>query len=199
VRVVYEAIEVDVFSPNDEIRREGTGVLFADRSGRTVVLTARSLCDASYFETDGISGDPDIEDEEIRVLLAEGPVFRAGRIWVDPKGSDLALLVLEPEEASLNVEVTAADRLAFDEMTDAAKLWLQATDDTIAALDPVPLGLDPVLLKDATDLPDLDTYRGAVILRDGVVVGVLGQKDGATPEPAIAPVAPLPPALRPRQ
>ena len=150
------------------------------------------MCDASYFETDGISGDPDIEEEEIRVLLAEGPVFRAGRIWVDPEGSDLALLVLVQEEASLNVEVTAADRLSFDEMTDAAKLWVQATDDTIVALDPVPL-------EDATDLPDLDAYRGAVILRDGVVVGVLGQKDGATPEPAIAPVAPLPPALQPRQ
>ena len=191
VRVVYKAVEVDFLSANDEIQRDGTGVLFADRSGRTVVLTARSVCDAFYFVSDGISGDPDVESEEIRVLLAEGPVFRAGRIWVDPGGRDVALLVLE--EASPNLAVTPAGRLGFPELIEQSEgeLLIQTADaPTGAAADPVAL---------TADLPELETHRGAVILRGGLVVGVLGQRDGANQEPVIVPAALLPEALRPRR
>jgi hypothetical protein len=191
VRVAYKAVEIDFLSANDEIQREGTGVLFADRSGRTVVLTARSVCDAFYFTSDGISGDPDVENEEIRVLLPEGPVYRAGRIWVDPEGRDVALLVLE--EAPPNLAVTPAGRLGFPELieqTDGQFLIQTADDATGAAADPVAL---------TADLPDLETHRGAVILRQGIVVGVLGQRDGSSEEPAIVPAALLPEALRPRR
>jgi hypothetical protein len=110
VRVVYSAVERDTFTPDDDIQRAGNGLLYVDRSGRAVVVTARSLVDASYTESDGY-GEPEIADEQIKVVLPGGGVLRAGRVWVDADGSDLAALVLDG--APPDLAGTPADRLDF--------------------------------------------------------------------------------------
>jgi hypothetical protein len=74
------------------------------------VITARSLVDASYTEKDGY-GEPEIADEQIKVVLPGGGVLRAGRVWIDAGGSDLAALVLDG--APPDLAGTAADRLEF--------------------------------------------------------------------------------------
>ena len=79
VRVTYAAIENDTFSPNDPVRCEGSGVLFLDRAGRPVVITARSIVDGGYVTTDPFGGEPDISDEQIKVMLPTGTVLHAGR------------------------------------------------------------------------------------------------------------------------
>jgi hypothetical protein len=94
-RVVYAAIERDSTSADDPVRFEGSGLFYFDRSGRPVVVTARSLVDGNYTVTDTFGGDPEIADEQIKVRLVDGSVLRAGRVWVDPAGADIAVLVLE--------------------------------------------------------------------------------------------------------
>ena len=93
VRVSYAAVERDTFSRDDQVRRQGTGLLYRDASGRAVVVTARSLVDASFTERE-LWGTPTIGEEQLKVLLFDGTVLRAGRVWVHPEGEDLAALVL---------------------------------------------------------------------------------------------------------
>lgn len=95
VRITYAATERDTLSSDDELLRHGTGVLFVDRAGRAVVVTARALVDGAYTEHDFWWGDPEIVDEQLKVLLPDGTVLRAGRVWVDPEGANLAALVLD--------------------------------------------------------------------------------------------------------
>ena len=89
VRGVYAAVEEDTFSANDPVRHEGSGVLYLDGSGRAAVFTARSIADGSYTEADSFGGDPDIGQEQIKVLIPNGPVLRAHRVWVAPDGRPL--------------------------------------------------------------------------------------------------------------
>jgi len=111
VRIVYEAIERDTWSPDDPIHREGSGVLFRDREGRWVVVTARSLVDGSYTERDAWGGDADVSDEQIKVRLPSGAVLRAGRVWVHQEGADLAALLLA--DAPADLRGTPLARLQF--------------------------------------------------------------------------------------
>jgi hypothetical protein len=178
VEVVYEAEERDWLSANDEVQRRGTGLLFVDRGGRTVVVTPRSLCDASLIFDDFLS-DPDIVREAIRVIVPGVGVLRAGRSWVDPEGGDLALLVLE--NAPPDLRVTNAADLVFDGSgaVEDPLFW------TVGEEAPAPIDL-PTL--------SLDHGRGALALRDGVVFGLVGEEDG---RPSLVPLSRLPEALRP--
>ncbi len=112
VRITYAAVERDTLSADDPIQRQGSGVLFLDRAGRAVVVTARSLVDGAFTEDDGWAGDPEIDDEQIKVLLGDGTVLRAGRVWVDANGADLAALVLE--DAPPDLGGTPAAHFTFD-------------------------------------------------------------------------------------
>ena len=104
--------EHDTFSPNDELHSEGSGVMFRDGAGRSVVVTARSLVDGSFIERDVFGGDADITNEQIKVMLPSGTVLPAGRVWVPPEGVDLAALVLTETPADLRG--TPAAQLIFD-------------------------------------------------------------------------------------
>jgi hypothetical protein len=162
-RISYAAIERDTWSADDPIQRQGSGVVFLDRSGRAVVVTARSLVDGSFTERDLFGGDPDIDDEQIKVLLPDGLVLRAGRVWVDPRGNDLAALVLEsvpPDWVG-----TAPSRLVFSGVVDGPLQLLAAGADGL----PVAVASDPAA---GVEVP------GAAVAAAGKVIGV-GGRNGA--------------------
>ena len=184
-RITYAAVERDTFSADDPILRHGSGVLYLDRSGRTVVVTARTLVDGSFTEHDLFGGAPEIEDEQLKVQLADGSVLRAGRIWVQPTGQDLAVLVLE--DAPPNLGGTPADRLVFaGPVPAAAELELRA-----AGPDGAPLPLRPVV-----DAPAVEETHGAAVAAAGKVIGVYGRTDAG--KPVIVALEQLPEDLRPR-
>ena len=163
VRIVYAAVEEDAMSADDPVQSEGTGVLYLDGSGRAVVLTARSAADGAYITSDTFGGEPDIAKEQIKVKLPDGPVLRAHRVWVAPDGLDLTVLVLdEPPPALIG---TPGDMLAFSKapIEDVSEVRaVQADGQALAAS-----------ALSASDL--LPSYRGGAIVRDGKVLGVLGQ------------------------
>jgi hypothetical protein len=178
VEVVYEAEERDWLSANDEVRRRGTGLLFVDRGGRTVVVTARSLCDASTIFEDFLS-DPDVIREAIRVVVPGVGVLRAGRSWVDPAGADLAVLVLE--NAPPDLRVTNPSEIGFETpVAEAPPLFRTVGNE----------GASPANVAEM----DLEVCRGSIALRDGLVVGIVGEADG---QPTMVPLTRLPEALRP--
>jgi len=81
------------------VQAEGQGVLYRDPGGEYRVLTGRSACDGSFLKRPGFLDRLRIAEESARVLLADGRILPASRIWVDPQG-DLALLrLLVPAEA----------------------------------------------------------------------------------------------------
>lgn len=161
VNITYAAVERDTWSADDPIRRQGSGVLYLDRAGRAVVITARSLVDGSYTETDSFGSDPEIDDEQITVLVDGGTVLRAGRLWVDPTGKDLAVLVLEQPPPDL--VGTNPVRLQFDGASEGAALQVRAVGPdgvalpTTAIADPGPRG----------------SLHGAAALAGDKVVGIL--------------------------
>lgn len=185
VRITYAAVERDMLSADDEILRHGTGVLFLDRSGRSVVVTARSLIDASVTEGDAW-GDPEIADEVTKVHLADGTVMRAHRVWVDSQGQDLAALVLEDAPPSLMG--TPSDRLVFDGVVPAVPLQIRA-----AGPDGAELPIQPM----ASDLALTDANLGGCVVADKKVIGVFGRKKGDVVS-AIVPLERLPSDLRPQ-
>lgn len=91
VHVAYQGVETDWLSPDDDVSLSGTGLIYVDRDDRVMVLTARSACDGGWMVQDGF-GEPEMTSEQIRVLMADGTVLRAARRWVNPVGSDVALL-----------------------------------------------------------------------------------------------------------
>ena len=188
VRITYAAVERDTLSADDPILRHGSGVLYLDRAGRTVVVTARSLVDGSYTETDLFGGAPEIDDEQIKVLLADGTVLRAGRVWVHPDGQDLAVLVLE--DAPPDLVGTAQRHLRFSGPVEAGAgaLRLRA-----AGPDGAPLPAREVVDGTEADGPQL----GAGVVLDERVIGVFGRRPDGTGAVVVA-LEQLPDDLRPR-
>lgn len=185
VRITYAAIENDTFSPDDQILRSGSGVLFNDRAGRSIVVTARSLVDASFTETDGW-GDLEITGEQIKVQHLDGTVMRAGRVWVDPLGSDIAVLVLE--DAKPDLLVTPSNLLMFDNEGDAsAERLLRAAGPDGAEMPSQPI----------TDLKISDGNLGGGVFAGDRVVGILGRKAGGE-ESAVVLLKRLPSDLKPQ-
>jgi hypothetical protein len=176
-RITYAAIERDTWSADDPIQRQGSGVVFLDRSGRAVVVTARSLVDGAFTERDWFGGDPEIDDEQIKVLLPNGAVLRAGRVWVDPKGNDIAALVLEavpPDQIG-----TASARLMFSGAVDSPLQLLAAGPDGL----PLAAASYP---EGAAEMP------GGAVTAGGKVIGIVGQQR------AVVALELLPDDLRPQ-
>jgi len=169
VRISYEAIERDTWSADDPVERQGTGVLFLDRAGRAVVVTARSLVDGFYTERDLFGTNPDIDAERIRVLLANGTVLRAGRVWVDPTGKDLAALVLE--DAPPDIAGTATARLSFAGGVAGGPMIAHAAGADGAPLPPAELPASPG-----------GELHGAAITVADRVIGVIGRVQATAPE-----------------
>ena len=189
VRITYAAIERDTLSADDPVHGEGTGTLFLDRAGRAVVVTARSLVDGAYWVDDGFAGDPEIEDEQIKVLLGNGTVLRAGRVWVDPNGADLAALVLE--NAPHDLGGTPPKRLHFAGAIAAppASLAIRRAGPDGAELPPVALGTDVVVT--------LDEALGAAVTAAEQVIGIYGRKAPHGTAPTVIALELLPTDLRP--
>jgi hypothetical protein len=185
VRVFYQAVERDFWSPDDEIEREGCGLLLDDGSGRRVVLTTRSSCDGTFFVTDTFGRRPDIDRESIRVALREGQVLQAARAWTATDGTDLALLVLaDPSPA-----VASSDGARLDFAATAADgAVVRAVDAQVKELPAVEIGA-----------ADLGRYRGGSVVVGQRVVGILGQAGSGDERPTLVPLAQLPAALRPKQ
>ncbi len=186
-RVTYAAVEKDTFSADDPIRSEGTGLFYFDRSGRPVVVTARSAVDGSYTSTDTFGGDPEIADEQIKVRLASGSVHRAGRVWVDPNGADLAVLVVEdvpPSAAS-----TPAALLHFAGKLAAGGSGVQllgmGPDGTTSAVDFVG-GAEPV------------ANLGSVVASGTTGFAIYGRGGMHVDVPAVVSLELLPADLRPQ-
>lgn len=184
VRVFYQAIERDFWSPDDDVEREGSGLLLEDGSGRSVVLTTRSTCDGNYFVTDAFGTRPDIDRESIRVALPEGQILQATRAWT-AADVDLALLVLQ--EPPPDLATSDRTRLEFGSAPPAGEPVVRAVDAQLTELPEAALGS-----------VDLERYRGGCVVVQAKVVGVLGQAGGSDNRPVVIPLALLPPALRPK-
>lgn len=181
VEVVYECAEDDWLSPDDEEQRRGSGLLFADPQGRTVVLTVRSLCDGSSFLGDTLGG-PEIKSEAIRVVVAGVGVFRAGRTWIDPAGGELALLVVE--DAPPDLAMTPPADFEFESDPALAVDFATAATEHTNVLGAV--------------LPSLGSARGGVLVRDGRALGLIGRDADDATRPARIALSALPAELRPK-
>ncbi len=190
VRITYAAVERDTWSADDPVHHEGTGILFLDRAGRSVVVTARSLVDGSYTEQDAFGSDPEIEDEQIKVLLGNGTVLRAGRVWVDAHGVDVSALVLE--DAPPTLRGTPATKLQFTGAieTPAADLELRCVGPDGAVLPPTTMASEPAV--------KIDEALGAAVTAAGRVIGVFGRKVQYSSTPAVIALELLPTDLRPQ-
>ncbi|GAB4136142.1 MAG: hypothetical protein Fur0037_00490 [Planctomycetota bacterium] len=185
-RVAYSAVEQDVLSPDDPIRREGTGLLYLDKSGRPLILTARSLCDGRYTETDVFGSDPEIAQEQIRVVIGGGSVLRAARLWTHAGGKDLAVLVLE--DAPPDLDTTPADRILCEAPKDAADVAIRGTAADGSTED---LGTWP-------GEPRAGRSRlGAILLRKGLAAGLIGISEGHSEQETSIWFCDLPEDLRP--
>jgi len=195
VRVIYSAEEEDWLSANDHISREGTGILWEASDGQRMVLTTRSVCDASYFERDTFGGSPDIIKEGIRINLIDGTIIRARRTWAAEGGRDLALLTLDLEFGAEAPPVTPEALLWFD---PPALPENEKPDLLCRALD-AERRVKETELAEGAPPATLEGARGAVVLSDGHVVGMLGQTSGTDETPKIEPISQLPESLRPRK
>ena len=190
VRISYGAVEVDTFSANDKVSCESTGLLYERADGELAVLTTRTACDGAYFVRDVFGGDPEIEREEIRVQLPDGPVLRALRTWVAEDGSDLAVLSVQTDANTRNeIPVTPADRFAFGE-----ELAIDGMRELGAGASP-----RPRMTVGGQALPVVAEHRAAVLLAGERIVAVLGQQGGTDKTPRAISISGLPTALRPSQ
>lgn len=189
VHIVYAAVSKRWIKSNDRVHRTGTGILYVDRGSRPIVLTARSLVDAGYTERGLFGSSTDIMQEQVKVMLADGTVLRAGRVWVDGSGRDLAALLLEG--APPDLRGTPAALLDFQGVVRAdAPGSLRAAGE-----DGRPMPAQE--LAPGTALPTADQARGALIVREKAVTGILGQQGGREPAATVHALAPVPENLRP--
>jgi len=186
VRVFYQAVERDFWSPDDAVEREGSGLLVEDGNGRVVVVTTRSTCDGTYFVRDSFGARPDIDQESIRVALPEGQVVQATRTWTAGEGVDLALLVLQDPPPALLT--TDGAKLEFAAAGDGADAGVRAVDAQVQELP----------LRPLADVA-LERYRGGCVMVGAKVVGLLGQADSGDEHGSVVPLAQLPAALRPKR
>ncbi|MHC5065217.1 MAG: MlaD family protein [Planctomycetota bacterium] len=185
VRIVYEAVEDDWLSSDDQVRREGTGILYLDQGGQPAVITCRSACDAEYFISDLWGGDAEIKSEAIRVIVAGGAVLRAGRTWVDPEGRDLAVLSLDGAVGGLVPSAPELMNFAGPSENGAH------TFVSVVSAEP--------LAKSDDGLPKFLDHRGSVCMENSKAVAILGKKIGTDAEGVLVSLALLPEGLRPAQ
>lgn len=184
-RIVYAAVEKDTFSADDPVRFEGTGLFYFDRAGRPVVVTARSLVDGTYTVTDTFGGDPEIADEQIKVRLVDGSVLRAGRVWVDPGGADLAVLVLEDVPRTIVGTAPARLHLSGKLAEASTQLRRMAPDGATSVVDLASPGTWPESL-------------GAAVTNGEAVFAIYGRAALRSESPAVISLELLPADLRPQ-
>ncbi len=189
VRVFYNAVEEDTFSSNDPIYRVGTGVLYVDQRGRTMVVTARSVCDARYDLREIFGGAAEVADEKITVRLVDGRVLRANRIAIGVEGADLA--VLQVKGVPHGAATTAARLFRFVDEAPGQDLKLLATGQGGVVQAPADLALQQA--------GRLRSGQGGAVLHEGMVVGILGRKGADDKTPTVVLLTSLPEPMRPAQ
>lgn len=194
VHLVYVAIEEDTFSANDDVRHEGSGVLFLDQAGRASVLTARSIVDGNYTESDTFGGDPEIAQEQIKALVPDGPVLRGHRVWVDPGGRDLAIVVLEDPPPDLRA--TPPETFDFAALAPVADGVAKFTVRTAGA-DGARGGASELAWPGGPI--DLEANRGGALMQHDRVRGILGQDGIRSTTTTTVGIDVLPDDLRPRK
>lgn len=99
--IKYRAVEEDSLSSDDKLAYDGGGVLYRNARNELIVLTRRSLVDATYLIEGSWYDSVRISKERIRIQLEDGRVWPASRVWTDPDDHDIALLrVQTPANAS---------------------------------------------------------------------------------------------------
>ena len=167
VHVKYRAVEEDSLSSDDLLAYDGGGVLFRNARNELVVLTRRSICDATYLIEGSWYDNVRITKERIRVQLEDGRVWPASRVWTDPEDRDLALLRVQtpantsPEPLPDVVTYLDFDRTEVSTLASAAigelqkdgdKTWgivgckrYAATESDTVPFSRVPVGERPVV------------------------------------------------------
>jgi hypothetical protein len=121
VEVRYRALEKDILGSDDELSASGEGVLFRDGKGELCALAARSACDADFALTGSFLDPLRVADERIRVVLQDGRVWPARRVWTAPEARDLVLLQVQvPAEAQALALPPATSYLDFDQQSELA-------------------------------------------------------------------------------
>jgi hypothetical protein len=133
---------------------------------------------------------PDIIKEGISVVLADGTTLRARRTWVAEDGRDLTLLTLEVDITEAP-PATPEELLWFEPVESEEQLECRVLDSERRVAE--------TQLTDGAPPASLDGLRGAAVLTDGHVVGILGQTSGTDVTPRIEPISQVPETLRPRQ
>lgn len=200
VRVIYAAVDVDWLSPNDTLHREGTGVLFLDGNNNPSVLTARSICDASYYHNETF-GWKEITNERIRVQLSDGRALTATRSWVDKDGIDIATLRVEglPRDyPTARVSIFSYSKYAPPDNVPGS----EPKTDKIHLCGKTGVRLDPISLdlNGSGDQPGgfaLDEFRGGMVMRGGTIVGLMGQASASEAKATVVSLESVPESLRP--
>lgn len=183
VTVHYACVEADWLSRDDRFERTSPGVLHRTPDGLPAVLVGARAVDGRLWIEDG-RGEPEIRDESITVERDDGSVLEGGVAWRSEPATDLALLRLRANGATLRpLEITV---LAESERAGPVDLYVlspegwrrrSATLDASASL----VGVPPAT-------PD------AVLVRDGRAIGLWrGARDDAGSHTAL--FDDLPPAL----
>ncbi len=192
VRITYAAVEHDTWSADDPVLHQGSGLLWVDRSGRAVVVTARSVVDGMVTEVDAFGGDPEIGEEQIKVLLPDGTVLRAGRVWVDGGGKDIAALVLEDPPPDLRG--TLPEKLLFAGAVPGADAGLSVRS---AGADGVPIQTPTGTWTDSRTT--VTEYLGGAVVAGDQTFAVLGRERPREDKvPAFVSLELVPEDLRPR-
>jgi len=119
--------------------------------------------------------------------LPDGTVLRAGRVWVDPGGANLAALVLE--DARPDLTGTPSHRFGdVDELPEEAPRSLRTAGPDGAAMPEVELRWDGELADD---------QLGGAVVHDGKLLGLLAFQPGGE-DRAVVSLDLLPDDLRPR-
>jgi hypothetical protein len=194
VRVHYQCEHKGWFS-DDQVAVSGTGLLFRDGRGRAVVLTARSLVDGSFFLRGAFGRRPSLVREEIRVQLPDGGVQAAGCAWTAPDDRDLALLML-PEESAGRVPAGSEPMLSLSTEESARLRGLIALQAPAQGKAPERHPLPEAAGNPATTGLG-DDHRGALLLHEGRIVGLLVRKAAREVELVPLFLGELPPDVRP--
>ncbi|MHC4944632.1 MAG: MlaD family protein [Planctomycetota bacterium] len=193
--VSFAFTEEDFFS-NRKAFFQGTGLLFAGAGGQTLILTARTLADGAYSSSDFLS-EPEIIEEDLKVLLDDRSVQEARLLWTDPEDRDIAVLALEGE-----IPVLPEKKPRFSEAKGDEEYFLLLTfrenRPGMQLTQPIPASkiLDPdqeVRRFDEDLNLVLREWYGALLLdSDGAILGLVGRLEPLSDEAAFIALKNLP-------
>jgi hypothetical protein len=187
--------EEDLFN-DQQYFFQGTGLLFEGTNTPPLVLTARTLAEGAYSSSDTL-GDPDVEAEDLKVLLSDRSVHEAARLWTDPENRDLAVVAL-PE--SLAFPKRSRPRFSPDGATEDYYILLAFREGEKRMIRSQPIPADklldpgkPVRRFDPELKLQVQAWCGALLLdRQNRIVGVVGRSEALSEEAAVTILTAMP-------